>query len=90
MVSFWCHIIGGGKLESDTDYKSVFITVKLSAKANMLLTKSSRHACRKKVQEAKIRLEDHLNRYESISRVNVADEFKNPSGKSLCSIRGHT
>lgn len=80
----WCHIgvtwQGEEKLESDTDYKSVFITVKLSAKANMLLTKSSKQACRKKVQEAKIRLEDHLNRYESISKVSVANEFNKDVG----------
>lgn len=60
------------KLESNNDYKKVFITIQISEESNRFLSESAKRSNRKKVQEAKIRLEDHLNRYRSISELNAA------------------
>jgi hypothetical protein len=54
------------------NYKKVYVTLILSAQSNQLLTESAKRSNRKKVQEAKIRLEDHLNRYRSISEIDIA------------------
>lgn len=51
-------------------YKSVYITLNLSAFANRKLSESSKRSHRKKLQEAKLRLEDHLHRFRSISEIN--------------------
>ncbi|MGC1183216.1 TraY domain-containing protein [Legionella sp.] len=51
------------KLESNNDYKKVFVTIQISEESNRFLSESAKRSNRKKVQEAKIRLEDHLNRY---------------------------
>lgn len=61
------------KLESKEYYKNVFVTLNLSEKFNQLLSESAKRSNRKKVQEAKLRLEDHLNRYRSISEINMAN-----------------
>jgi len=50
-------------------YSSVHITIKLSSKTNQLLSESAERSHRKKVAEARLRLEDHLNRYQSISEI---------------------
>lgn len=57
-------------MESDRDYEKVYITIQLSEKANRLLSESCERSNRKKIQEAKIRLEDHLRQFRSISELN--------------------
>ena len=57
------------KSDSNNYYKSVFLTVKLSAEGNKLLTESCERSNRKKIQEATLRLEDHLTRFDSISKL---------------------
>ena len=59
-------------MESNNNYKKVFITIILSEKSNKLLSESSKRSNRKKVQEAKLRLEDHLNKFRSISELDFA------------------
>ncbi|HAT8124904.1 TPA: TraY domain-containing protein [Legionella pneumophila] len=72
------------KLESNNNYKKVFITIQISEESNRFLSESAKRSNRKKVQEAKIRLEDHLNRYRSISELNVAvPQFNNENKKQL-------
>jgi len=60
------------KLESNTHYKKVYISFQLTPEANKILTESAKRSNRKKVQEAKLRLEDHLNSFRSISELNHA------------------
>lgn len=57
-------------MKSNDDYNSVFITLKLSARSNKRLTESALRSSRKKVQEATLRLEDHLGKFRSISELN--------------------
>ena len=57
------------KLESNNNYRKVHITIKLSENANRLLSQSCGRSSRKKIQEAALRLEDHLNKYRSISEL---------------------
>lgn len=52
------------------NYKKVYVTVQLSRNTNKLLTESSARSRRNKLQEAKLRLEDHLHRFRSISELN--------------------
>ena len=59
------------KLESKAYYHTVYVTLHLSAEANRMLTESAKRSNRKKVQEATLRLEDHLQRYRSISELDV-------------------
>ncbi|HIF0232800.1 TPA: TraY domain-containing protein [Legionella pneumophila] len=51
-------------------YPKVFISFQLSEEANKLLTQSCKRSGRKKIPEAALRLEDHLNRFRSISELN--------------------
>ncbi|HBB6940720.1 TPA: TraY domain-containing protein [Legionella pneumophila] len=60
------------KLKSDNHYKKVYITLLLSEESNRLLSESSERSSRKKIQEATLRLEDHLAKYRSISELHVA------------------
>jgi len=55
------------EFDNKKNYKDVFVTIKLSAEGNKLLTESCKRAYRKKLQEAALRLEDHLMRFRSIS-----------------------
>ncbi|HHL3493980.1 TPA: TraY domain-containing protein [Legionella pneumophila] len=72
------------KLESNNNYKKVFITIQISEESNRFLSESAKRSNRKKVQEAKIRLEDHLNRYRSISELNAAvPQLNNENKKQL-------
>ncbi|HAT8623328.1 TPA: TraY domain-containing protein [Legionella pneumophila] len=72
------------KLESNNNYKKVFITIQISEESNRFLSESAKRSNRKKVQEAKIRLEDHINRYRSISELNTAvPQFNNENKKQL-------
>ncbi|HHF7349674.1 TPA: TraY domain-containing protein [Legionella feeleii] len=45
----------------------MFLTIRISSEANKLLTEACERSGRKKIPEAKLRLEDHLNRFRSIS-----------------------
>ena len=58
------------KLQSDNKYQSVFVTVQLSSESNRLLSESCKRSNRKKIQEATLRLEDHLKRFRSISEID--------------------
>lgn len=58
------------KLESNHNYKKVYLTIQLSPDANRLLSETCVRSKRKKNQEAALRLEDHLNRYRSISELD--------------------
>jgi hypothetical protein len=66
-------------LESKQHYKKVYVTLNLSERHNQLLTESAKRSGRKKVQEAKLRLEDHLQRFRSISELDfvVAHPIEN-------------
>ena len=57
-------------LESDNDYKEVYITIQLTEESNKLLSESAKRSKRGKIQEVKLRLEDHLSRFRSISELN--------------------
>ncbi|WP_236712226.1 TraY domain-containing protein [Legionella pneumophila] len=71
-------------MESNNNYKKVFITIQISEESNRFLSESAKRSNRKKVQEAKIRLEDHINRYRSISELNTAvPQFNNENKKQL-------
>lgn len=52
-------------MELNNDLKMVYITLQLSAETNRLLTEAATRSKRKKVQEAKLRLDDHLHRFFS-------------------------
>ena len=54
-------------MESDNNYKNVYITLRLSNDFNKLLSESAKRSKRKKIQEATLRLEHHLNHFVSIS-----------------------
>lgn len=58
--------------EVNKKYQKVYISFQISESANRLLTESSKRSGRKKIQEAKLRLEDHLHRFQSISEINQA------------------
>ena len=58
------------KLKSNNNYKKVYVTIQLSEVGNRLLTESCKRSSRKKMQEAFLRLEDHLRRFRSISELN--------------------
>lgn len=54
------------------NYNSVYITIKLSSETNKLLSEAAHRSHRKKLQEAKLRLEDHLVSYSSIAEKGKA------------------
>ncbi|HHS8465265.1 TPA: TraY domain-containing protein [Legionella pneumophila] len=60
------------KLESNSNYNKVHITILLSENANRLLSQSCIRSNRKKIQEATLRLEDHLKKFRSISEIDYA------------------
>lgn len=57
-------------MESNQNYKKVHITLSLSTTMNQLITELCKRSNRKKVQEATLRLEDHLIRFRSISELS--------------------
>lgn len=59
-------------MKSNNNYKKVYITLQLSETSNKLLSISAERSNRKKIQEATLRLEDHLNNYRSISELDHA------------------
>lgn len=68
---------GGTKLKSDNYYEKVYITIRLTKDANQLLTESCARSKRKKIQEAALRLEDHLRRFRSISELDFTVDYQN-------------
>ncbi|WP_078061430.1 TraY domain-containing protein [Legionella saoudiensis] len=60
-------------MESDINYEKVYITLRLSASSNKLLSESAIRSKRKKVQEAILRLEHHLSNYVSVSEYGPID-----------------
>tara|TARA_Y100001968_G_scaffold219856_1_gene202619 strand:- start:2488 stop:2784 length:297 start_codon:yes stop_codon:yes gene_type:complete len=70
------------EFDNKKNYKDIFVTIKLSAEGNKLLSESCKRAHRKKLQEATLRLEDHLMRFRSISEKGEAVANKDKS-KSL-------
>ena len=77
-------------LESDNNINGVFITVRLSQEANKLLNASCKRSNRKKIQEAKLRLEDHLLRFRSISELNHTRPFENEAMEAENVCTTHT
>ncbi|GGI90887.1 TraY domain-containing protein [Legionella impletisoli] len=65
------------EFDNKKNYKDIFVTIKLSAEGNKLLTESCKRAHRKKLQEATLRLEDHLMRFRSISEKGETVTNKN-------------
>ena len=57
------------KLDTNNHFRSVYVTIKISAEGNQLLSESCQRSNRKKLQEATLRLEDHLKRFNSISKL---------------------
>ena len=70
-------------MELNTNYKKVYISFQLSEKVNQLLSESAGRCNRRKVQEAKLRLEDHLNTVRSISELNHA-VLLDSAGEASC------
>ncbi|STX81532.1 conjugal transfer protein TraY [Legionella busanensis] len=71
------YLIQGFVMKEKIQYKSVHITIKLSSKENKALSLAAERSGRKKIQEAKLRLEDHLSRFRSISELNQTVPYKN-------------
>ena len=61
------------KSESHTNKGKVYITFQLSPEANALLNQASEQSGRAKTQEAKLRLEDHLENNRSIARIGLVE-----------------
>ena len=59
-------------------YKEVYLSMRIPSRVNQLLAESAKSSGRKKAQEALLRLEDHLEQIESISKVGhvLAREIK--------------
>lgn len=51
-------------------FKKVYISFQLSAESNELLTEAAKRSNRKKIQEAKLRFDNHLKRFRSISEID--------------------
>lgn len=60
------------KLESNINYKKVYVTIQLSPKFNKLLSESANRSKRKKNQEATSRMEHHLTHFVSIAEYDRA------------------
>jgi hypothetical protein len=63
------------RLEADVG-KDTYVTIQISGKANNMLNGAVSRSGRTKKQEARVRLEDHLTRYQCISEVNNATKFE--------------
>lgn len=65
-------------MSQDNQFSSVYITIRLSAESNRNISIAAQRSGRNKIQEARLRLEDHLKRYRSISELDYVvptDEF---------------
>jgi hypothetical protein len=58
----------------DGGYRDVLISFPVNSRGNKLLSQAAERAGRTKRQEAKLRLHDHLEKFQSISEVNKAEE----------------
>ena len=70
-------------MKSNNNYKKVYITLQLSEASNKLLSVSAERSNRKKIQEATLRLEDHLKNYRSISELDHAIPL-NEAREQIC------
>ncbi len=61
---------GNLKVNSNNIYEPVYISFKLSAEANKILSESAKQAGRTKKTEARLRLESHLRHFESILNID--------------------
>ncbi len=59
-------------MNQDNQFPPVYITIRLSSEANKIISIAAERCGRNKIQEAKLRLEDHLIRFRSISELNHA------------------
>ena len=55
-------------------YRGVLISFPVNARGNKLLSQAAERAGRTKRQEAKLRLHDHLEKFQSISEINKTEE----------------
>ncbi len=62
---------------SDSDFPAVSITHTLSPEMNRLLTESALRSERTKKAEARLRLADHLERFQSISEIGFVMKSSN-------------
>ncbi|HBI2968743.1 TPA: TraY domain-containing protein [Legionella pneumophila] len=53
-------------MNSNSTYRPVYISLKLSSEANEALSESAKRTGRTKKTEARLRLESHLRHFESI------------------------
>lgn len=60
------------KTNSNLSDSGTMVTVKISSTANNLLITSARKSKRSKKSESELRLEDHLRKFDSITRVGDA------------------
>lgn len=58
----------------DKNEDGVWVTVKLSSEASELLSQACFKAARAKKREVKLRLEDHLQRFASITEIGKVSE----------------
>lgn len=56
----------GRKLESHQNYKSAYITLKISESINQIFSESSKRSSRKKTQKRSYGLPEHFKRFRSI------------------------
>lgn len=68
------------KVNSNSIYKPVYISIKLSAEANQALSEAAMRTGRTKKTEARLRLESHLRHIESI--LDLDNFFKRESYNS--------
>jgi hypothetical protein len=61
------NLLQGFVMKEKNQYKPVHITIFLSSKENKALSISAERSGRNKIQEAKLRLADHLSRFRSIA-----------------------
>ena len=77
-----CALEIGDKIEVESViFKSLILTVKISAAINHMLTKSIEHTKMSKSLEASTRLEGHLKLFESIASVGEVTHHHQPFGE---------
>lgn len=70
-------------MEDSINYRKIHITLNLSVNSNRLLSESAKRSNRKKIQEAILRLEDHLSKFRSISELNCAIPYDKEYEKEI-------
>lgn len=61
-------------MKSNNNLSGAYVTIRLSPDTNKLLAEAAKRSNRKKLQEALLRLEDHLYRFRSIAEINYVKE----------------